>query len=109
MNILEMFAQDKNWKFSTKETFTGINNFKNITILLLPKWSDKDLVLVESIHTKINKISDEVYVFDIDELLTLDVIENLFPGTFSITSTPVILEYRNGVLNKILQGDDIKT
>jgi len=108
MSDLKKFANKNDWSYVSKGDFAGLNNKINVIIVLLPKWSNKDIQLINSIKYKLNELADVIYVFDIDDFNLQDELDNYFPGLTSIIQTPAIAFYKKGVLINIVQGEEIE-
>ena len=92
MSDIKEFAANNNWSYCVKKNFTGLTSDKKTTIILLPTWSNKDIQLINTIKNKIDKSSDIVNVFDIDDFRNQDELKKHFPGEPHPKAVPRNLE-----------------
>jgi hypothetical protein len=79
--------------------------YHHALVIGVATWSDPDLAALENLAKDSCSRDVEVIVFDIDDWPLKDILQAL-PGASTFTSTPVVTQYRDGVLRFQGQGPD---
>ena len=100
-------CEQHDWQFSYVDDGGSPAAQTTAAFFLLPNYSKKCIGIASSLAPKIVKLGFAVHVYYIDEILTREKLEIMFPGIPSVSQTPVFLTIENGNITEFLQGEDV--
>ncbi len=106
--VFEELINNYGWFSANRHDFKGVENILTFVAILLPKWSPKDISLIESQGDYINDFGHDVYVFDIDNFETQAQIEETLIGFPKVSQTPIVGVYEDGILKSFVCGMEEK-
>lgn len=94
------------WRFLAKGDSLDRDQQQHVVVVGVASWNSVELRALNYLTCKEPRASADIAIFDIDNCLTESDLDDYIPGVEPPIETPVVAEYRDGVLARSAEGPD---
>ena len=94
------------WSLRKPKDVLDMNEFKHLLIIGITLWSSQDIGAIKTLQRHFQREGWSVQVFFVDDVSQLAGIQSFNPGVNAAWPTPILTEYRDGILVQALYGED---
>jgi len=104
-NRLEADVQRAGWKRLSKGDALSLYEHASLFVIGVVNWDHKSLQFLGDLA--VQETRHAIYVFDLDDVHSLDELANVMPGVHLPTQTPIGAEYIDGRLRHVAEGSRV--